>query len=61
MFIFEREQERERTSGGEEDRAGDPESKAGFRLQAVNTQPDVGLEPTNCEIMTQAKVSHLTN
>ena len=22
------------------------------RLQAVSTEPDVGLEPTNCEIMT---------
>ena len=26
--------------------------KAGSRLQAVSTEPDVGLEPTNGEIMT---------
>ena len=27
-------------------------SKAGSKLQAVSTEPDVGLEPTNREIMT---------
>ena len=26
------------------------------RLQAVSTEPDVGLEPTNCEIMTRAEI-----
>ena len=33
-------------------REGGTESEAGSRLRAVSTEPDVGLEPTNCEIMT---------
>ena len=37
--------------GGAE-REGDTESEAGSRLQAVNIEPDAGLKPTNCEIMT---------
>ena len=28
------------------------ESEAGSRLGAVSTEPDTGLELTNCEIMT---------
>ena len=39
-------------SGGGADREGDTESEAGSRLRAISTEPDVGLEPTNCEIMT---------
>ena len=39
-------------SRGGAEREGDPESKAGSRLGAVSTEPDAGLEPTNCEIMT---------
>ena len=39
-------------SGGGAEREGDSESKAGSRLRAVSTEPDVGLEPTDCEIMT---------
>ena len=31
---------------------GDAESKAGYRLPAVSTAPDAGLELTRCEIMT---------
>ena len=31
---------------------GDTESKAGSRLRAASPEPDTGLEPTNCEIMT---------
>ena len=31
------------------------------RERAVSTEPDVGLEPTNCEIMTWAGVRRLTN
>ena len=46
----ERERERER------EREGDTEFKAGSRLPAVSTEPNVALEPTNCEIMTWAKV-----
>ena len=39
-------------SRGVAEREGDTEYKAGSRLQAVNTEPDVGLELTNCEIIT---------
>ena len=46
--------------GGAE-REGDTESKAGSRLCAVSTQPDAGLELTDHEIMTRAKVGQLTN
>ena len=38
--------------GGCAEREGDTESEAGSRLQAVSMEPDVGLELTNCEIMT---------
>ena len=39
-------------SGRGAERAGDIESKAGLRLQAVSTEPDVGLELMNHEIIT---------
>ena len=39
-------------NGGGVEREGDTESEAGPRLWAVSTEPDVGLEPTNSEIMT---------
>ena len=42
--------------GAERDGDTESESEAGSRLRAVSTEPDVGLEPTNHEIMTQAKV-----
>ena len=41
------------------EREGDTESEAGSRLRAVRTEPDVGLEPTNHEIVTLAKVRSL--
>ena len=44
MFIFETQKERERE--------GDTESEAGSRLHAVSTEPNAGLESTNCEIVT---------
>ena len=50
LFIFEREGEREstRTSGeGQRER-----ERILSRLHAVSTEPDLGLELTNCEIMT---------
>ena len=50
MFIFER--ERKNTSREGAEREGDREFKAGPRLLAVSTEPNLGLEPTNCEIMT---------
>ena len=62
MFSFEREREKKRGGGEEEaDREGDTESEAGSRLWAVSTEPDVGLEPMNHEIMTWAEVGRLTN
>ena len=39
-------------SGGGEEREGDTDSEAGYRLLAVSTEPDLGLNPTNHEIMT---------
>ena len=48
-------------SRGGAEREGDTESEAGSRLWAVSTMPDVGLEPTNCEIMTRAEVGCLTD
>ena len=50
LFIFDR--GRQSTSGGGAEREGDTESDAGSRLQAVGTEPDVGLELTNREIVT---------
>ena len=50
MFIFER--ERAHASRGGAERGGDTESKAGSRVPAVSTQPDVGLELMNREIVT---------
>ena len=44
-----------RRGGGRAEREGDTESKAGSRLWAVSTEPNTGLEPMNCEIMTWAK------
>ena len=58
VYLFLRERERDREterqsmSGGRAEREGDTESKAGSRLRAVGTEPDVGLKPTDCEIIT---------
>ena len=43
------------------ERGEDTESKAGSRLRTVSTEPDMGLEPTDCKIMTWAKVERLTD
>ena len=48
-------------SGGGAEREGDTESETGSRLRVVSTEPDVGLEPTDHELMTQAEVGSLTN
>ena len=48
-------------SRGRVEREGDTESEAGSRIWAVSTEPDAGLKPTNREIMTLAKVGHLTD
>ena len=39
-------------SRGGAERKGDTEFEAGSRLYAVSTEPDAGLELTECEIMT---------
>ena len=52
LFTFERERQRQSTGGGEAESEGDTESEAGSRLRAGSTEPDAGLEPTNCEIVT---------
>ena len=52
MFIFERKRQSESMGGSEREREGDTESETGSRLRAVSTDPDVGLELTNREIMT---------
>ena len=44
--------DRARVGEGQREREGDTESEAGSRLRAVSTEPDAGLEPTNCEIVT---------
>ena len=49
MFIFER--DRQSVSRGGAEREGDTESEAGSRLRAVSTEPDVGLKPTDYDIM----------
>ena len=43
------------------EREGHTESEAGSSLWAVSTEPDMGFELTNREIMTWAKVEHVTN
>ena len=50
MFVFER--ERDSMSRGGAEREGDTECEAGSGLPVFSTEPDVGLEPMNREIMT---------
>ena len=57
LFIFERERETE--SEGERGRERETESKAGSRLQAVSTDPNVGLELTNGRSWPLAKLTKL--
>ena len=47
-------------SGGGAETEGDTESEAGSRLRAVSTEPDMGLQLTDREIMTWAEVRCLT-
>ena len=62
VYLFLRERERDSVWVGEgAEREGDTEPKAGSRLWAVSTEPDVGLELTSCEIITWAEVSRLMN
>ena len=48
-------------NGERSEREGDTESEAGSRLRAVSTEPDTGLELTDREIMTGAKVRRPTD
>ena len=52
VYLFLCVRERYRARVGEEQREGDTESEAASRLRAVSTEPNAGLEPTDCEIMT---------
>ena len=52
VYLFSRDRERQSVSGGRTEREGDTESEAGSGLRAVGIEPDVGLEPTNHEIVT---------
>ena len=61
MFIYFWDRERQSMNGGGSEREGDTESEAGSRLWAVSTEPDTGLQLTNREIMTWAKVGRLTD
>ena len=61
MFIYFWERQRPGTNRGGAEREGDKESEAGSRLWAVSTEPDVGLELMNCEIMNLAEVGRLAN
>ena len=60
MFVYFWDRETEHEQGRDRER-GNTESEAGFRLWAVGTEPDTGLEPTDHEIMTWAKVRHTTD
>ena len=53
--------ETERESMGGAETEGDTESETGSRLWVVSTEPNMGLELTNREIMTWAKVRGLTD
>ena len=48
-------------AGGGPEREGDAEFEVGSRLWAFSTEPDVGFQLMNCEIMTWAEVGGLTD
>ena len=60
MFIYFWE-EIDRAWAGKEKERGDTESETGSRLWAVSTEPHAGLELTDREIMTWAKVGRWTD
>ena len=61
MFIYFWDRERQSASGGGAEGEGDTESETGSRFWAVSTEPDVGLDAMNCEIVTWAKVRRSTD
>ena len=56
VYLFLRERDRARAGEGAETREGDTESETGSRLWAVCTEPNMGLELRNGEIVTWAEV-----
>ena len=54
-------EDRQSMSGERAKREKDTESEADSKLQAVSTEPDAGLKPTKCRIMTWAEVRHSTD
>ena len=52
---------RERETECEQERSRERRQRIQSRLWAVSTEPSVGLELMNCEIMTWAKVRGLTD
>ena len=60
-YLFLRDRERPSASRGGAEREGDTESKAGSRLWAVSTEPNLGLNLMNREIMSWAEVRCLIN
>ena len=61
MFIYFWETETECEPGRVREREGDTASKAGSRLWAVSTEPNMGLELMDCEVMTWAEVGRPTD
>ena len=61
MSEREREREEQSMSRGGEEREGDTEFEAGSRLQAVSTDPEMGLKVMNREFATSARVRRLTD
>ena len=61
LSLRERERERESVSRGGAEREGDTKSEAGSRVRPVSTEPHVGLELTNHEIVTWVEVGGLTD
>ena len=60
-YLFLRERERQSMIGGGVERVRGTDSEAGSRLPVVSTEPDVGLELTDYEIMARAEVGRLTD
>ena len=63
MFILERERARERVWVGEGQKEKETQNlkQAPGSEQAVSTEPNAGLELTNCEFMAWAKVGRFTD
>ena len=51
IYLLLKDRERQSMGRGGAERGGGAGSEAGSLLRAVSTEPDMGLELTNCEIM----------